>query len=463
MSTPKENPMPTQEPAPAFAEIRRNVAGIDIAGHADHYVCGPRRDDGGHDIASFGTTTLELHRLLAWLKERGVVSVAMESTSIYWIPVADLLEAAGIEVVLVDTREVRMVPGRKSDVKDCQWLQKLHSSGLLRGGFRPPERIAAVRTVLRERESLTGMRTQCIQQMQKSLDQMNVRIHHAVSDIDGKTGMAIVGAIVEGQRDPVALADLRDPRCRKSRDQIAEELTGTWRDEHLFNLAQTYRMLLFLDGQIGEYDAKIASMFKALAVASGNEPPPPPPPSPGKPSPKSRRNAAEKRDLHQLAGCDITRIDGIGYDTAASIIAEVGTDMSRFPTEKHFAAYIGLAPTLGKSAGKNVRQRRRCKNTSRAGRVLRMAASTLYHSQSELGAFFRSVARRSDRKTAIKAAARRMAHMIYRALRFGTAYIDRGAEEFEKRMRERTLRTVRKLIKSHDIKEFELQASLAET
>ena len=449
-------------PTPVFDETRRNVAGIDIAGHADHYVCGPRRDDGGHDIAHFGTTTPELRRLLGWLKERSVVSVALESTSVYWIPVADVLESEGIETVLVDTREVRMVPGRKSDVKDCQWLQKLHSCGLLRGGFRPPESIAAVRTVLRERENLTGMRTQSVQQMQKSLDQMNVRIHHAVSDIDGKTGMAIVGAIVEGQRDPMMLAKLRDKRCKQSEAQIAAHLTGTWRDEHLFNLAQAYRTLLFFDERIAEYDEKAASMFTALAGASGNEPPPPPPKK-VKLSQKERRDVPEKQALHQFTGFDITTIPGVGYDTAATVVAEIGTDLSRFPSESHFAAYIGLAPSLGKSAGKNVRQRRRYRNTSRAGRALRMAASTLHRSQTELGAFFRSVARRTDRKTAVKATARRIAHMIYRAMRYGTAFIDRGAEAFEVRMRERTLRTVRTLIKTHKINELELKSALAET
>lgn len=444
----------SQNKTSVFDEIRRNVAGIDIAGHADHYVCGPRRDDGEHDTAHFGTTTSELHLLLGWLKERGVVSVALESTSVYWIPVADLLESAGIETVLVDTREVRMVPGRKSDVKDCQWLQKLHSCGLLRGGFRPPEEIAAVRTILRERENQTAIRTQCIQQMQKSLDQMNIRVHHAVSDIDGKTGMAIVSAIVEGERNPTALAALRDPRCKKSESQIAEELTGTWREEHLFNLAQAYKTLLFIDERIAEYDEKCASMFRALAAASGNEPPPP---SEGKPSQKDRRNTSEKQILQQLMGFDITGLSGIGYDTAATVISEVGTDLSRFPTEKHFASYIGLAPSLGKSAGKNVRQRKRCKNTSRAGLALRMAASTLYRSQSELGAYFRSVARRSDRKTAIKATARRMAHILYRAIRYGVAHVERGAEAFEKRMRERSVRAVSNLIKVHGISELELK------
>ena len=448
------------KPAPAFDEIRRNVAGIDIAGHADHFVCGPRRDDGGHDIERFGTTTAELHKLLAWLKERGVESVAMESTSVYWIPVADLLEANGIEVVLVDTREVRMVPGRKSDVKDCQWLQKLHSCGLLRGGFRPPEDITAVRTVLRERESMTGMRVQSIQQMQKSLDQMNVRIHHAVSDIDGKTGVAIIEAIVGGQRDPAELAKLRDPRCKKSEAEIAAHLTGTWRDEHLFNLGQAYRTLQFIDDRLAEYDAKAASMLRALAEASGR--PQPPGPSAGEERPrKDMRDAEEKSDLQRIMGFDMTRLPGIGYDTAAVVFSEIGSDFSRFPTEKHFASYIGLAPSLGKSAGKNVRQRKRCKNTSRAGRALRMAASTLCRSQTELGAFFRSVARRSDRKTAVKATARRMAHLIYRAVRHGAAYADNGAQAYEKRMRERAVRAVHKLIKSHNINELELSTAFA--
>jgi transposase len=449
--------MPTAT-APAFTEIRRHVAGIDIAGHADHYVCGPRKDDGTTDVAHFGTTTAELHQLLAWLKARGVESVAMESTSVYWIPVAELLESNGLEVVLVDTREVKMVPGRKSDVKDCQWLQRLHSCGLLRGAFRPPEAIAAIRTLLREKESLKQMRILCVQQMQKSCDQMNIRIHHAVSDIDGKTGLAIVAAIVEGERHPTELARLRDRRCGKSEAEIASHLTGVWREEHLFTLEHAFRMLGFVDGQIAEYDEKAAALYKQLAKASGN---PPPPPAAAKPSAKDRRHAEEKRDLQQISGFDLTAIAGIGYETAAVVVSEIGTDLSRFPTERHFASYIGLAPSLGKSAGKNVRQRRRCRNTSRAGRALRMAASTLPRSQTELGAFFRSVARRADRKTAVKATARRMAHMIYRALRYGAAYVDKGAAAFDAHQRERTLRTVRRLVKLHNINALELQPALA--
>jgi transposase len=453
-----ENNM-TQREASVFDETRRFVAGLDIAGHADHYVCGPRRDDGEHDVAHFGTSTPELRRMLAWLKEQKVESVAIESTSVYWIPVADLLESAGIEVVLVDTREVRMVPGRKSDVKDCQWLQRLHSCGLLRGGFRPPENIAAVRSLLREKESFIAMRTESIQQMQKSCDQMNVRIHHAVSDIDGKTGMAIVRAIVDGERDPVALAKLRDKRCKQTEAQIAAHLTGTWREEHLFTLKQAYRTLEFIDERIAEYEEKIASMYKSLADTRGNPPPLPPPDA--KTSVKDRCHAEEKRDLQRIAGFNMTAIPGIGYDTAAIVISEIGVDLSRFPTENHFASYIGLAPSLGKSAGKNVRQRKRCRNTSRAGRALRMAASTLYKSRTEMGAFFRSVARRTDRKTAIKATARRMAHMIYRGVRYGNSYLDKGAEAFEARARQKAVSAVKNLIKIHNMNELELKPALA--
>jgi transposase len=433
-----------------FNEIRRNVAGIDLAWRSDHYVCGPRREDGESEIASFGTTTPELHQMLRWLQERQVESVALESTSVYWIPVTDLLEANGIEVVLVDAREVRMVPGRKSDVKDCQWLQRLHSCGLLRGAFRPPEAVAAVRTILREKDTMLTMRVQAIQQMQKSLDQMNIRVHHAVSDIDGKTGTAIVKAIVEGERNPVKLAALRDSRCKKSAQEIADHLTGSWRDERLFTLGQAFKTLQFLDERIAAYEVKMSQMFAALAGRVSK--PEGAPPSPGtKPSVKERAHAVDKAHLQWFMGIDLTSIPGIGYGTAAVIASELGNRFDSFPDEKHFASYLGLAPSLGKSAGKNVRQKKRCKNTSRAGRALRMAASALYRSQSELGAYLRSVARHTDKKTAVKATARRMAHMIYRGVMYGKEYIDRGSQAYEARLRDRTVKTVNRLIKSFNL------------
>jgi len=447
---------------PVFEEISRNVAGIDLAGHSDHYVCGPRREDGSCEIVAFGTTTSELHRMLKWLQEREVVSVAMESTSVYWIPLYDLFESNGIETILVDSREVSMVPGRKSDVKDCQWLQKLHSCGLLRGAFRPSEDVVAIRSILREKETIVAMRTQSIQQMQKSLDQMNIRVHHAVSDIDGVTGLAIIGAIVNGERNPVTLASLRDRRCKKSVEEIAEHLRGTWREEHLFNLKQAYETLLFLNIKVTEYDSKILEMFAVLAkpTAESDEQASPPSLPAKKQTAKERKNATGKADIKNYLGFDLTIIPGIDYDTATIIASEIGNNFDRFPDEHHFASYIGLTPSLGKSAGKNVRQKRRCKNTSRVGRALRMSASTLYHSKSALGAYFRNVARRSDRKTAVKATARRIAHMIYRGVRYGIDYIDSGAEAYEKYLREKTLKTVNKLIKTFNINMLEIENAL---
>jgi len=447
-----------------FEEIRRNVAGIDLAWRAEHYVCGPRRENGEHEIVSFGTTTPQLYQMLHWLKERKVESVAMESTSVYWIPTADLLESNGIEVVLVDAREVRMVPGRKSDVQDCQWIQKLHSCGLLRGAFRPPEAVAAVRSILREKENVTAMRTQTIQQMQKSLDQMNIRVHHAVSDIDGKTGTSIVKAIVEGERNPIKLAALRDKHCKKSEQEIADHLTGTWRDEHLFNLGQAFKTLQFLDDRIAEYDLKVSELFSSLA-ASVDTPDDhgqnPTPPVCKKLTAKEREDTANKANVSQFMGFDMTIIPGIGYNIATIIASELGTNFDCFPDERHFASYVGLAPSLGKSAGKNVPQKKRCKNTSRVGRILRMAASTLYRSQTELGSYMQSVARRTDKKTAIRATARRMAHMIYRGVKYGQEYIDRGAQAFEVRMRQKTVKTVNRLIKSFNISSSEIIAALA--
>ena len=445
-----------------FGEMRRYVAGIDLAWRADHYVCGPRNEDGSHDIASFGTTTPELYKMLKWLQERKVESVAVESTSVYWIPTADLLESKGIEVILVDPREVRTVPGRKSDLKDCQWLQKLHSSGLLHGAFRPSESIVAIRSILREKETMTAMRTQSIQQMQKSLDQMNIRVHHAVSDIDGKTGTAIIKAIIDGERDPVKLAKLRDKRCKQSERQIADHLTGTWRPEHLFNLEQAFKTMQFLDERIAEYDRRVLEMFSALSATieeSDEQKPSEPMPS-RKQTHKEKKDVVGKEIIRKIMKFNMPSIPGVGLESSFTLASELGNNFDRFPTEHHFVSYIGLAPSLGKSAGKNIRQRHKCKNTSRAGRTLRMCAATLYRSNTALGAYFRSVAGKTDRKTAVKATARRMAQIIYRGVKYGQSYIDSGQVAYEAYLHDKTVKTISKLIKRHNISKLEIENAL---
>lgn len=451
-----------REMSAVFEEQRRHVAGIDLAGHADHYVCGPRREDGSPNIRHFGTTTGELEKMLAWLRREKVVSVAMESTSVYWIPVCDLLESAGIEVVLVDTREVRMVPGRKSDVQDCQWLQKLHSCGLLRGAFRPPENICAIRTLIREKASLVEDRSTWVHRMQKSCDQMNIRVHHAVSDMGGVTGLAILHAIVNGERDPLKLAAMRDRRCKKNEAEIAEHLRGNWRSEHLFNLGQALRTYEFIAERICDYERQILALLEAEKRQESVKTPDHP--DDKKAGVMRRLGEEQMRDaLFQMSGADLTVINGIRPETAAVIVSEIGLDFTRFPTEKHFVSYIGLAPRLGKSAGKNVRQKRRFKNTSRVGAALRMAASTQRYAQSELGAYFRNVARRQDAKTAIKSTARRMAILIYRLVRFGKAFIDRGSELYEAQFRAKRVRSLGKMVKSLGLSELEIKTVLATT
>ena len=389
-----------------FEEQRRYVAGIDLAGHADHFVCGPRREDGSPNIRHFGTTTGELEKMLAWLRQEKVVSVAMESKSVYWIPVCDLLESASIEVVLVDTREVRMVPGRKSDVQDCQWLQKLHSCGV--------------------------------------------------------TGLAILHAIVNGERDPLKLATMRDRRCKKSEAEIAEHLRGNWRSEHLFNLGQALRTYEFIAERICDYERQILALVEAEKRQASVKTPDHP--DDKKAGVMRRLGEEQMRDaLFQMSGTDLTVINGIRPETAAVIVSEIGLDFTRFHTEKHFVSYIGLAPRLGKSAGKNVRQKRRFKNTSRVGAALRMSASTQRYAQSELGAYFRNVARRQDAKTAIKSTARRMAILIYRLVRFGKAFIDRGSELYETQFRAKKVRNLGKLVKSLGLNELELKIVFGET
>src|SRR6266852_3899380 len=251
-------PLPTSLPA-----IRPMVAGIDV-GSAQHWVCGPPRPDGAPNVRVFGTTTVQLQELAAWLAEQHVESAAMESTYVYWIPIYELLESQGIEVLLVNARQLHHVPGRKTDFSDCQWLQLLHSCGLLRGSFRPGDAIVRLRALQRQLGNLVAERTRCVQWMQKALDQMNVQLHRAVSDLTGTTGMAIVRAIVAGERNPVTLAVHRDRRCHKSVDEIARYLTGNWREEHLFNLACALKLYDAVEQMIASYDARILQEMEAL-------------------------------------------------------------------------------------------------------------------------------------------------------------------------------------------------------
>jgi transposase len=424
---------PKKSTGTSLPVLRPDVAGIDL-GSCEHWVCGPDRGDGKANVQVFGTTTAQLEQLAQWLEDQGVQSVAMESTHVYWIPLYELLESRGFEVLLANARQLHNVPGRKTDMADCQWLQRLHACGLLRGSFRPDEAICRLRALQRQIGNLVEERTRAVQWMQKALDQMNVQVHRAVTDITGKTGMAIIRAIVGGQRDPATLAEFRDRRCKKSKQAIAEHLTGTWREEHLFNLGSALRIFDGIEQEIARYDEKLCQELEALQPPERRDEQVPAHPNPLKESAIKRRgDQALRTELWRAAGVDLTRIDGISSAAARTIITEVGLDLSSFPTEKDFVSWLRLCPRRPISGGKQLSKRPNGTGANRISGILRMCAKPLVRSQTALGAYYRRLARRKEGKVALFATARRLAELVYRMLRFGQDYVDEGAEAYEAR------------------------------
>jgi transposase len=424
--------------------VRRNVAGMDI-GSKEHWVCAPTVDGNGREVAAFGATTPELLEMAAWLKERQVESVAMESTGVYWIAPHEVLEGAGLEVLLVDTRQLAQVPGRdkKTDPRDCEWTQRLHSCGLLRGSFRPTEEVCKLRTLVRDKATLVAELGDWIRRMQKSLDQMNVRVHRAVSDVDGVTGMAIMRAIVAGERDPRKLAKLRDPRCQKSEEAMAEQLQGHWREDHLFSLGQALKMYDALQERIMEYEQEILRKLGEMEREEQRGQTAPELENPYKAKAIKKRGEEPMRQaLYRMSGVDLARIDALGVGTVQVVLSEYGPDLRRFPTEDHFASHVTLVPHKPTSGGKPVKKKRRHSASSRVAGALRMAALSLRHSDTALGAYYRHTAARLGGDVAVFATARKLAKLIYRALRWGQPYQDEGAEAYEQRYRETQIRAL---------------------
>ncbi len=418
--------------------VRRNVAGIDL-GSERHWACAPSVDGTGRERADFGATTPELIRLAEWLQAGGVESVAMESTGVYWIAPHEVLEGRGLQVLLVDTRQLAPVPGRdkKTDASDCEWIERLHSCGLLRGSFRPAEQVCMLRTLARDKANLVAESGDWVRRMQKSLDQMNVRVHRAVSDIDGVTGMAILRAIADGERDAGKLAQLRDPRCRKSEPEIAEQLSGHWREDHLFALRQALKMYDAIQQRIADYDQEILRRLAAMQREDFRDQPPPQVKNRQKAQAIKKRGEEPMREaLFRMSGVDLTAIDAIGVGTVQVVLSEYGPDLSRFPTEKEFVSHVTLAPRRPMSGGKPVRKKKRNTASTRVASALRMAALSLRNSSTALGAYYRRIARRIGADVAVFATARKLATLIYRLLRWGQPYVDEGAEAFEKRYQE---------------------------
>ena len=424
--------------------LNPNAAGIDC-GSAEHYVAVPPDRD-PTPVQSFKTFTGDLLRLADWLMACGVTSVAMEATGVYWIPVYEILDARGFEVRLVNAHHVKNVPGRKSDVSDCEWLRELQIVGLLRGSFRPTDGIVALRAYLRHRQTLVESAGIYTQRMQKALVQMNLQLPIVVSDITGVTGLRILRDVVAGQHDPHRLAEHRDHRCRASTAEITAALTGNYRLEHLFVLQQNLELFDTCQVQLAACDRAIDAHVQTLVALIAVPTTPLPGPRVTR-TPRARDNAPRfeiRAPLHHLTrGIDLTQIDGIAPYTALALLSEVGTDMSHWPTEKHFTSWLTLAPKNKISGGRLLSSRTQ-PSANRAAGILRMTAMSLGRTQTALGAFYRRLAARVGKSHAITATARKLAILIYRALKGELVYRDIGADGYDTQQRTRVLRQLRR-------------------
>ena len=420
-------------------QINLYAAGIDV-GAFNHYVAVPEGLD-DQTVRTFACFTADLNQMADWLVRIGIQTVVMESTGVYWIPVFEILEERGLQVLLVNARHVKNVAGRKSDVLDCQWLQQLHTYGLLEGAFRPPEQVCALRAYLRQRETLIRYASSHTQHMQKALRQMNLLLDNVVSDITGKTGMQIIRAILAGERDAHKLAQYRDHRCKRSVETIAKSLEGHYREEHLFALSQAVELYDIYQEKLRACDLAIEQQLDTFDAQAD----PAHLPAPAKHRYK-RGNALAfdvRTQLYRITGVDLTRIDGIDETTALKFLAETGTDMSRWKTEKHFASWLGLSPGNKISGGKVLNSKTK-PSANRAAAALRMAAFTLSNSKSALGAFYRRQRTRLGAPKAITATAHKLARLIYSMLKHGTEYVDRGQEYYEQQYRERVINNLRR-------------------
>jgi transposase len=437
----------TKQPRPRrdISPTHPGAAAIDIGATIHVAAVGPDQDP--EPVRSFGTFTGDLHRLADWFERCRVRTVAMESTGVYWIPAFEILDQRGFEVVLVNARDAKHVPGRKTDISDAQWLQRLHEYGLLRASFRLRGEVATLRAYLRQRERLLDYAASHIQHMQKALTQMNMQLHHVVADITGATGMAIIRAIVSGERDPQTLAAHRDARCRASVETIRQALVGNDREEHVFALTQAVELYDVYQAKVAECDARIEAVLKRLQETATT--------SPANKLPPARHTKRQSNDLafdvraalHGLLGCDLTQIHGLGPYLALKLVGECGTNLSAWPNAKHFTSWLCLAPSNKISGGKVLSSRTR-RSGSRAAALLRLAAVTVGRTETALGAFYRRLSARVGKAKAVTATARKIAVLYYNTLRYGMAYTDPGASYYEERYRRRVLANLERRAKS---------------
>jgi transposase len=434
--------------------INPNCAGIDV-GCTEIYVAVPADRD-PEPVRVFQTFTRDLHTLAEWLVSCGITSVAMESTGVYWIPVYDVLEHYKIEVCLIDPRQRKT--NKKSDVFDCQDIGQLHSYGLLSNSFRPPAEIRSIRTIVRHREGLIRDRATHIQRMQKALHQMNIQLDNVINDITGVTGMRILRDIVNGIHDPVVLSKHRDARCKCSEEDIIKSLEGTYLDEHLFELAQEVRLYDYYCSMILECEERLNQLYQAITAAQ-QDLDPLPPPKKGKSKRLEHPDYDVREQLYRLCGVDLTEIDGFQCSTAQAILSETGSDVSAWESSKQFASWLCVSPNNKITGGKVIgTQRKKTKN--RATQALRMAAASLYRSNSALGAYFRRIQAKRGFQKAVKATAHKLARIVYAMLKTKTPYHDLGQNHYEQQYQNRVLRNLKRKAAKFNLKLVPLETQV---
>ncbi len=427
-----------------FLLVNPNAAGIDIG--SQYHVVAVSSDRDKEPIRTYKTFTGQLYQLADWLEKSGIETVAMESTGVYWIPLFEILQSRGLDVLLTNARDSKHVPGRKTDVNDAQWLLQLHQYGLLKGSYQPTDQIGELRAYMRQRARLIEYAAAHIQHMQKALMHMNLQLHHVVSDITGVTGMRIIRSIVSGNYNPQELARFRDVRCKSSEETIAQALTGNYRSEHLFSLKQAVILYDSYKECVAKCDVELEKILEKLRRSN----------PPKSPLPKARHKTRQpnapafnvREALYAMVGIDLTQIHGLGPHLALKLVSECGTDMSRWPTVKHFTSWLCLAPGNKISGGKVLSSKTR-RSSGRAPALLRLAAVNVGKTDSALGAFYRRLASRIGKAKAVTATARKIAAMFYRVLRYGENYCDPGADYYEERYRKRVLKNIAKRAKQY--------------
>jgi transposase len=432
-----------EHPFEGMSRIHPHAAGVDIG--AEEIVVCVAPNETTQLVRGFGNYTVDLNAIADWLREHRIKTVAMESTGVYWIPLFELLEARGFECLLISSRSLRRVAGRKSDVSDAQWVQTLHNYGLLESSFRPQADLVALRALLRHRRSLVDHRSPHVLHMQKALLQMNIQLSQAVSDVTGVTGQKIIRAILSGVRDPQVLAAEREPGCKKSEAEIAKALTGTWREEHLFVLKQAVALYDFYSEQILECDEEIERMYAETRPDWDAGELPALPARKRNSHSKNRHRESEKirGHLKRISGVDISLVDGMGVSLAQTVILECGTDMSKFPTEKHFGSWLGLSPKHEISGGK-ILNNKVLKTKNRAGQAFRMAAQSVKQADCPFGVFYRRLRARLGPAQATVATARMIACVVYRMLKYQIEYDPLSVNEYQQQYEEQQIRYMQK-------------------